>query len=130
MTEPEIRRTMSFDYVLPSEAARDAFEDEAFDWFHDAAEEAGGQCDGASAGPFEDEPEGAELETLRGIAKRLADGWALCVNQPLAHEWEDLDGRVEPMTEAEVHAIYGTEREERDENAHQEAQKEGMEDDD
>lgn len=64
---------------------------------------------------------GAELKTMRGIAKRLADGWAPCVDtlaNPTRYGWEDTTGtrpsglddfdlRVEPMTPAEVQAIYG-----------------------
>lgn len=53
----------------------------------------------------------AELEILRGIAKRSADGWRLVgpLLGPDRWSWGHVTGQYEPLTEAEVHAIYGTE---------------------
>lgn len=53
----------------------------------------------------------AELETLRGIAKRLADGWQNHWEmQTREYLWFHTEGgEMEPMTSAEVQAIYGKE---------------------
>lgn len=54
----------------------------------------------------------AELETLRGIAKRNADGWS---PNRLHRRWEKggiVVEREEPMTDAEIQAIYGSPEEE------------------
>lgn len=57
-----------------------------------------------------------ELETLRGIAKRSRNRWVPCRDTTGAY-WQRsgavfVTGHMvaeEPMTEAEMHAIYGTE---------------------
>lgn len=59
----------------------------------------------------------AERETLRGIAKRLADGWVPRRYAFIGTYWQRPGLRSEafekePMTEVEVHAIYGHETEE------------------
>lgn len=53
---------------------------------------------------------GTELETLRGIAARVRDGWTLIPVAGRSPEWENWDGVIEQPTEAEVHAIYGQKR--------------------
>lgn len=45
----------------------------------------------------------AELETLRGIARRIGDGWR--ANQR-EHQWRLSPVHAEPMTPAEVSAIW------------------------
>lgn len=50
----------------------------------------------------------AELETLRGIARRIRDGWR--ANQ-MHHEWRLSPVHAEPMTPAEVAAIWPDEAE-------------------
>lgn len=52
------------------------------------------------------EPMVAELETLRGIAKRLREGWYVVGTDWLYSGL--VQSTVEPMTEAEVAAIYGS----------------------
>lgn len=44
-----------------------------------------------------------ELETLRGIARRIGEGWR--ANQQ-HHEWRSSPVHAEPMTAAEVAAIW------------------------
>lgn len=118
--ESEVFRTIQLDYVMPADADWDGFEQKAIDGFVDAVEAAGGEMESASAGPYRPEPErteleAAELEPLRGIARRLADGWVplpphRSTRQPGWWRLPAVGGSKEwmaRMTAAEVEAIYG-----------------------
>lgn len=126
--ESEVFRTIQLDYVMPAGVDWDGFEQKVIDGFVDAVQDAGGEMESASAGPYRPEPERteweeAELETLRGIARQVRDGWWL--GNPVGHPQNDPEDYIgyhwwrhsrsgfpgaiqrEPMTAAEVEAIYG-----------------------